>query len=127
MRLSEICRVWDVPKAPAAQRAIARGSIPTLVIAGSYDAITSPRAAQASAQPLARATLVTNSRRGALRGAEIRMRAARDGVVPRQPDGAGHRLRRRAQASAVHHRAALMRGEQGLHRLASINNRRLRR
>ncbi|MGA7490259.1 MAG: alpha/beta hydrolase, partial [Xanthobacteraceae bacterium] len=56
--LREICRVWRVTKAPAAQRAIARGDIPTLVIAGGYDAITSPRVAQAAAAPLAAATLV---------------------------------------------------------------------
>jgi pimeloyl-ACP methyl ester carboxylesterase len=56
--LREICGVWQVPKAPAAQRAPARGGIPTLVVAGSYDAITSPRAAQAAAAPLTAATLV---------------------------------------------------------------------
>src|SRR5262245_3472897 len=56
--LREICRAWDVPKAPAAQRAVTRGGIPTLIIAGSYDAITSPQAAQAAARPLSRARLV---------------------------------------------------------------------
>src|SRR5262245_16636166 len=57
--LREICQAWDVPKAPAAQRAVTRGGIPTLIIAGSYDAITSPQAAQAATKPLSRATLVT--------------------------------------------------------------------
>jgi pimeloyl-ACP methyl ester carboxylesterase len=56
--MREICQAWDVPKAPAAQRAVTRGSIPTLIIAGSYDAITSPQAAQAAAKPLTRARLV---------------------------------------------------------------------
>jgi hypothetical protein len=44
--LRELCRAWDVPAAPAAQREPARGAIPTLVIAGSYDAIASPAAAE---------------------------------------------------------------------------------
>jgi pimeloyl-ACP methyl ester carboxylesterase len=37
------CRVWDVPKAPAAIREPTFSAIPTLVISGSFDAITSPR------------------------------------------------------------------------------------
>jgi hypothetical protein len=44
--MRDVCRVRTVPKAPIAQRAVARSAIPTLVIAGSYDAITSPPFAQ---------------------------------------------------------------------------------
>ena len=44
-------------RVPAAQRQVARGAIPTLVIAGSYDAITSPQAAHAAAAGLSAATL----------------------------------------------------------------------
>ena len=57
--MREVCRVWTVAKAPAAQRAVPRSAIPTLVIAGSYDAITAPPAAQAAARALANATFVT--------------------------------------------------------------------
>jgi len=54
----EGCGVWPVPKAPSAQREATTGSIPTLVIAGSYDAITSQESAAAAAKPLTKATFV---------------------------------------------------------------------
>jgi pimeloyl-ACP methyl ester carboxylesterase len=53
--MADGCRVWQVPKAPPAQRDVTTGTIPTLVIAGSYDAITS---AESAAKPLANATFV---------------------------------------------------------------------
>jgi pimeloyl-ACP methyl ester carboxylesterase len=56
--MTELCRVWQVPKAPAWQREITRSAIPTLVIAGSFDAITSVKVAEAAARPLAKVTLV---------------------------------------------------------------------
>jgi pimeloyl-ACP methyl ester carboxylesterase len=56
--MTDICRIWQVPKAPAQQREITRSAIPTLVIVGSFDAITSTNVAQAAARPLANATLV---------------------------------------------------------------------
>jgi pimeloyl-ACP methyl ester carboxylesterase len=56
---ADICRVWQVPKAPAAQREATRSAIPTLVIAGSYDASTSPLAAEAAAASLTKSTVVT--------------------------------------------------------------------
>ena len=47
-----------MPKAPAAQREVTTGNIPTLVIAGSYDAITSAETAEAAAKPLGNSTFV---------------------------------------------------------------------
>lgn len=51
------CRIWQVPKAPASQREI-KGSIPTLVISGSYDGVTSPKFAKAAADALSNAKFV---------------------------------------------------------------------
>jgi pimeloyl-ACP methyl ester carboxylesterase len=56
---NDICEVWDVPQAPATQREITTGTIPTLVIAGSYDAVTSAETAAAAARPLTNATMIT--------------------------------------------------------------------
>jgi pimeloyl-ACP methyl ester carboxylesterase len=50
------CPIWDVPKAPAAQREITRSDIPTLVLAGSFDSLTSAANARIAASTL------TNSR-----------------------------------------------------------------
>src|SRR4051794_41036902 len=41
------CGIWDVLKAPAAQRAITRSSIPTLLLSGTLDAVTPPAARRA--------------------------------------------------------------------------------
>jgi pimeloyl-ACP methyl ester carboxylesterase len=46
------CPVWDVPKAPEAQREVTTSSIPTLVLAGSFDSLTSPQSAQVAARTL---------------------------------------------------------------------------
>ena len=48
----EDCPVWDVPKAPEAQREVTTSSIPTLVLAGSFDSLTSPKSAQVAASTL---------------------------------------------------------------------------
>jgi pimeloyl-ACP methyl ester carboxylesterase len=56
--LKDICKMWDVAKAPTAQREVTRNSIPTLVIAGSYDALTSAAAAEAAAKPIPNSTLI---------------------------------------------------------------------
>lgn len=53
------CRIWDVPKAPAAQRDVTRSSIPTLLISGSFDAVTPPEPARTAARTLSNSTLVT--------------------------------------------------------------------
>ena len=54
----DICRAWQVPKAPAAQREATRSAIPTLLIAGSFDAVTSSQSAAAAARSLTNSTLV---------------------------------------------------------------------
>jgi pimeloyl-ACP methyl ester carboxylesterase len=56
--LKDICKAWNVPKAPAAQREVTTNAIPTLVIAGSYDAMTSAKAAEAAAKPIPGSTLI---------------------------------------------------------------------
>jgi len=55
---ADICRLWDVPKAPAAQREVNRSTIPTLVIAGTYDALTSAQTAETVARELPHATSI---------------------------------------------------------------------
>jgi pimeloyl-ACP methyl ester carboxylesterase len=52
------CPVWDVPKAPDSQRAVARSAIPTLVLAGSFDTLTSEANARYAASNLPNARLV---------------------------------------------------------------------
>jgi pimeloyl-ACP methyl ester carboxylesterase len=51
------CRVWDVPKAPAAQRAVTQSSIPTLLLSGTFDAVTPPSQARIAAGTLANSTV----------------------------------------------------------------------
>jgi pimeloyl-ACP methyl ester carboxylesterase len=53
------CRKWNVPKGPSAQRAVVRSRIPTLLVAGSFDAVTSPRWARLAARTLPNSTLIT--------------------------------------------------------------------
>jgi pimeloyl-ACP methyl ester carboxylesterase len=55
---AEICKMWDVAKGPAAQRDVTTSAIPTLVVAGSYDAITSSQTAEQAAKPLPKGTFV---------------------------------------------------------------------
>jgi pimeloyl-ACP methyl ester carboxylesterase len=52
------CRIWKVPKAPAAQRAATRINIPTLLLAGTYDARTPPSLAEHAAKTLSNSTVV---------------------------------------------------------------------
>ncbi len=52
------CPVWDVPKAPAAQREVTTSSIPTLVLAGSFDSLTSPKSSRIAAKTLSNHTYV---------------------------------------------------------------------
>jgi pimeloyl-ACP methyl ester carboxylesterase len=53
------CRAWDVPKAPSTERAVTRNSIPTLVMAGTFDAATPPSQGKVAARTLPNSTLVT--------------------------------------------------------------------
>lgn len=57
--LRQACQAWDVPKAPAAVRAITRSSIPTLAISGSFDAQTGAGWGRYAARTLSRSTVVT--------------------------------------------------------------------
>jgi pimeloyl-ACP methyl ester carboxylesterase len=56
--MTEDCRAWKVPKAPAAQRAITRSTIPTLVLSGSFDSRTAPRWGEYAARTLPNSTFV---------------------------------------------------------------------
>ena len=51
------CQIWDVPKAPAAQRAVTRSPIPTLLLSGTFDAVTPPRPARVAARTLSNSTI----------------------------------------------------------------------
>jgi pimeloyl-ACP methyl ester carboxylesterase len=55
----EDCRVWDVPKAPAAERAVTRSTIPTLLLSGTFDAVTPPRWARLAARTLPNSTVAS--------------------------------------------------------------------
>jgi pimeloyl-ACP methyl ester carboxylesterase len=57
---NEDCRdVWKVPAAPAAMHRPVRSSIPTLLISGSFDTLTSLAGAKAAAAKLSRATIIS--------------------------------------------------------------------
>jgi pimeloyl-ACP methyl ester carboxylesterase len=53
------CRIWNVPKAPDAQRAATRSTIPTLLVSGTFDAPTPPSQAHIAARTLPNSTVVT--------------------------------------------------------------------
>jgi pimeloyl-ACP methyl ester carboxylesterase len=53
----EDCRIWDVPKAPAAQRAVTRSTIPTLLLSGTFDAVTPPSWGRRAARTLPNSTV----------------------------------------------------------------------
>jgi pimeloyl-ACP methyl ester carboxylesterase len=53
----EDCRIWNVPKAPAAQRAVTRSAIPALLLSGTFDAVTPPRPARIAARTLPNSTV----------------------------------------------------------------------
>jgi pimeloyl-ACP methyl ester carboxylesterase len=56
--LPQGCTVWKVPKAPAAQRAATPSTIPTLLLAGSFDAVTPTSWARIAARTLPNSTLL---------------------------------------------------------------------
>ena len=55
--LTDVCRVWKVPKAPAAQRVATRSAIPTLLLAGSFDPLTPTSWARIAARRLPNSTV----------------------------------------------------------------------
>ncbi len=56
--VTDDCREWDVPKAPATVREPVRSSIPTLILSGTFDAVTASPWAKAAAAMLPNARLV---------------------------------------------------------------------
>jgi len=54
----ELCRVWNVPKGPASQRARVNSDIPALVISGTFDAKTGAEWLRYAAITLSRSTYV---------------------------------------------------------------------
>jgi pimeloyl-ACP methyl ester carboxylesterase len=52
------CRGWKVRKGPVAQRSVTRSNIPTLILSGSFDAITPPGWGQIAAQTLPNSTVL---------------------------------------------------------------------
>lgn len=56
--VTDDCRVWDVPKAPAAMREPVHSTIRTLILSGSFDAVTSLAWAKAAAATLPNSRLL---------------------------------------------------------------------
>jgi pimeloyl-ACP methyl ester carboxylesterase len=54
---TEDCRVWDVPKAPASQRAITRSAIPTLILSGTFDSKTGAKWGRYASRTLSNSTV----------------------------------------------------------------------
>jgi len=54
--MTDDCRVWNVPKAPPEQRNVTTSTIPTLVLSGTFDAVTPVRWGQIAAQSLSAST-----------------------------------------------------------------------
>jgi pimeloyl-ACP methyl ester carboxylesterase len=52
------CRVWNVPTAPAAQRAATPSTIPTLMLSGTFDAVLPASWAQIAARTLTNSTVL---------------------------------------------------------------------
>jgi pimeloyl-ACP methyl ester carboxylesterase len=57
--MTDDCRAWNVPKAPAAQRDVTTGTVPTLVLSGTFDAVTPVRWGQIAAQSLSASTFAS--------------------------------------------------------------------
>lgn len=55
---TEDCAVWDVPAAPPSIREVTTSDIPTLIVAGSFDAKTSPMWAKYAARTLPNSTTI---------------------------------------------------------------------
>ncbi len=56
--LKELCAQWEVPKAPASQRARVHSDIPTLVVSGAVDSKTGAKWGRYAARSLSRSTYV---------------------------------------------------------------------
>jgi pimeloyl-ACP methyl ester carboxylesterase len=56
--IADQCRVWKVPKAPAEQREATPSTIPTLLLAGSFDSVTPTSWARIAARTLPNSTVL---------------------------------------------------------------------
>ena len=100
---NEDCReVWKVPAAPEAMHQPVASSLPTLLISGSFDTLTSLAGAKAAAAKLSHATIISIPGIGHVRLARVSLRSDGDRLVPRRSRRPRHILRRRAEAAELH-------------------------
>jgi pimeloyl-ACP methyl ester carboxylesterase len=57
--MTDVCRVWDIPKASASVRSVTRSEIPTLILSGTFDAATGESLAKFAARTLPNSTFVS--------------------------------------------------------------------
>ena len=97
---NEDCRdVWKVPAAPKAMRQPVASSIPTLLISGSFDTLTSLAGAKAAAANLSNATIISIPGVGHVRLPRVSLRPSGNRLVPRRSARPRHILRRRTEAA----------------------------
>jgi alpha-beta hydrolase superfamily lysophospholipase len=88
--VNEDCRdVWKIPAAPTAMRQPVASSIPTLLISGSFDTLTSLAGAKAAAANWSRACCCPR----------VSLRPSGNRLVPWRSARPGHILRRRIEAA----------------------------
>ena len=100
---NEDCRdVWKVPAAPEAMHRPVASSIPTLLISGSFDTLTSLAGAKEAATKLSQRNDHQHPRDRAFRLARVSLRSDGHRLVPRRSRRPRHILRRRAEAAELH-------------------------
>ena len=94
---NEDCRdVWKVPAAPEAMRQPVASSLPTLLISGSFDTLTSLAGAKAAAAKLSHATIISIPGVGHAVSPAVALRPGGHRIVPRRSRRPRHILRRRS-------------------------------
>ncbi len=97
---NEDCRdVWKVPAAPAAMRQPVASGIPTLLISGSFDTLTSLAGAKAAAANLSNATIISIPGVGHVVSPRVSLRSSGSRLVPRRSARPRRILRRRIEAA----------------------------
>ncbi len=97
---NEDCReVWKVPAAPEAMHRPVASSIPTLLISGSFDTLTSLAGAKDAAAKLSNATIISIPGIGHAVSPRVTLRPGGRRIVPRRSRRPRHILRRRAEAA----------------------------
>ena len=97
---NEDCReVWKVPAAPEAMHRPVASSIPTLLISGSFDTLTSLAGAKAAAAKLSNATIISIPGIGHFCLPRVTLRPGGRRIVPRRSRRPRHILRRRTEAA----------------------------